>query len=99
MTVFINGVRGSVLRSQQAPEPGNTSLWEEARSSGSVLLTKDDDFLAMSMSLGWPPKVICLAIGNASNAATAQLILSRVSEIGYFHEHPEAGFLLLKPAS
>jgi predicted nuclease of predicted toxin-antitoxin system len=36
------------------------------------------------MSLGWPPKVICLAIGNASNAATAQLILSRVSEIAYF---------------
>jgi len=53
----------------------------------------------MSMSLGWPPKVICLAIGNASNAATAELILSRVSEIGYFHEHPEVGFLLLKPAS
>jgi predicted nuclease of predicted toxin-antitoxin system len=75
------------------------AVWEEARASGSVLLTKDDDFLAMSMSLGWPPKVICLAIGNASNAATAQLILSRVSEIGYFHEHPEAGFLLLKPAS
>jgi len=75
------------------------AVWDEARSSGSVLLTKDDDFLGMSMSLGWPPKVICLAIGNASNAATAQLILSRVSAIEYFYEHPEVGFLLLKPAS
>ncbi|MFM9041847.1 MAG: DUF5615 family PIN-like protein [Vulcanococcus sp.] len=75
------------------------AVWDEARSSGLVLLTKDDDFLSMSMSLGWPPKVICLAIGNASNATTAQLILSRVSEIHYFYEHPESGFLLLKPDS
>ena len=75
------------------------SVWQQARVSGSVLLTKDDDFLTMSMNLGWPPKVICLAIGNASNAATAQLILSRLSEIRYFHEHPEVGFLLLKPSS
>jgi len=31
------------------------AVWDEARSSGSVLLTKDDDFLSMSTSLGWPP--------------------------------------------
>jgi predicted nuclease of predicted toxin-antitoxin system len=53
----------------------------------------------MSLSLGWPPKVVCLAIGNATNAAAAQLILSRLEEIRYFNDHPEAGFLLLKPAS
>lgn len=75
------------------------SVWEEARAGCYLLLTKDDDFLGMSLSLGWPPKVICLAIGNASNAATARLILSRLEEIRYFNDHPEAGFLLLKPAS
>jgi hypothetical protein len=37
------------------------------------------------------------ATRNASNAETAQLILSRVSAIEFFHEHPEAGFLLLEP--
>ncbi len=38
---------------------------------GLVLVTKDDDFLDLSVSRGCPPKVVCLAIGNASNAAPA----------------------------
>ena len=38
-------------------------------------MTKDEDFLDLSVTRGCPPKVVCLAIGNASNAATAILLL------------------------
>lgn len=71
------------------------TLWERARSEGELLVTKDEDFLRLSMSRGFPPKVICLAIGNAGNVATAALLLDHVDAIQAFSTHPEAGFLLL----
>ena len=46
-----------------------------ALKQGLVLVTKDEDFLDLSVTRGCPPKVVCLAIGNASNAATAMLLL------------------------
>lgn len=39
-----------------------------ARQEGLVLVTKDEDFLDLSVTRGFPPKVVCLAIRNASNA-------------------------------
>lgn len=70
-------------------------LWELARSDGYVLVTKDEDFLLLSVNRGCPPKVVCLAIGNASNAETAALLLHYSDAIERFAVHPEAGFLLL----
>ena len=73
-------------------------IWARARTDGALLVTKDDDFLRLSVTRGFPPKVICLAIGNAGNAATAALLLAHVEAIEGFSTHPEAGFLLLRPA-
>ena len=72
-------------------------LWDLAARDGYVLVTKDEDFLALSASRGSPPKVVCLAIGNASNAQTADLLLQQAEAIERFWDHPEAGFLLLTP--
>jgi predicted nuclease of predicted toxin-antitoxin system len=72
-------------------------IWERARSDGALLVTKDEDFLRLSVTRGFPPKVICLAIGNAGNAATLALLLAHVEAIEAFSTHPEAGFLLLRP--
>ncbi|MCT0213265.1 MULTISPECIES: DUF5615 family PIN-like protein [unclassified Synechococcus] len=73
------------------------TIWERARSEDVLLVTKDEDFLRLSVSRGFPPKVICLAIGNAGNAATAALLLNNLEAIEAFATHPEAGFLLLSP--
>ena len=72
------------------------TLWAYAAEHGFVLVTKDEDFLALSTSRGFPPKVVCLAIGNASNAITVQCLLSHSEEISQFVGHPDAGFLLLQ---
>ena len=40
-------------------------------------------------------KVVCLAIGNVSNAITASCLLSHADAIADFVNHPETGFLLL----
>lgn len=73
------------------------AIWDRARLDGDLLVTKDEDFLRISMSRGFPPKVICLAIGNAGNAATAGLLLDHIDAIEAFSSHPEAGFLVLSP--
>ena len=73
----------------------DTEIWERARQEGDLLVTKDEDFLSLSVARGFPPKVICLAIGNASNAATAALLLHQAEPIEHFWHHPEAGFLLI----
>jgi len=74
----------------------DATLWAYAAEHGYVLVTKDEDFLGLSTSRGFPPKVVCLAIGNASNAITVQFLLSHSEEITRFVAHPEAGFLLLE---
>ena len=48
----------------------DTVIWEWASQQRMMLVTKDEDFLDLSVARGVPPKVVCLAIGNASNAAT-----------------------------
>ena len=73
----------------------DTAIWIWASQQGHVLVTKDEDFLDLSVGRGFPPKVVCLAIGNASNAATASQLLQQAETIEQFCSHPEASFLLL----
>ena len=42
-------------------------VWRLAKEHGCVLVTRDEDFLRLSIVLGAPPKVIWLAVGNCSN--------------------------------
>jgi predicted nuclease of predicted toxin-antitoxin system len=51
--------------------------------------------LLLSVNRGCPPKVVCLAIGNASNTETTAFLLHHADAIQRFAVHPEAGFLLL----
>ena len=73
------------------------TIWDVARREDELLVTKDEDFLRLSVSRGFPPKVICLAIGNSGNGATATLLLDHADDIEAFSSHPDAGFLLLSP--
>lgn len=77
----------------------DSAIWQWASQHDLVLVTKDEDFLDLSAARGFPPKVVCLAIGNASNAATASLLLHEAVTIEQFCRHPEAGFLLLRRSS
>jgi predicted nuclease of predicted toxin-antitoxin system len=77
----------------------DSANWTWAIQQDLVLVTKDEDFLDLSVARGFPPKVVCLAIGNASNAATSSLLLQQAERIEQFCSHPEAGFLLLGPST
>lgn len=49
-------------------------VWEFARSGGFIILTQDDDFIEMNALLGYPPKVIHLALGNRTTAQWRAII-------------------------
>jgi len=73
----------------------DTQVWAQARTDGAVLVTKDEDFIALSVLYGPPPKVLWFNIGNASTGDTAALILAHVDAITQFVAHPDEGFLAL----
>ena len=58
-------------------------------------MTRDEDFVGISVLRGSPPKVVWLNIGNARNAFTAALIRTRAADIERFLAHDEYSFLAI----
>jgi predicted nuclease of predicted toxin-antitoxin system len=73
----------------------DTSVWDIARDGGFLLVTRDEDFVGMSLLRGTPPKVVWLNIGNARNAFIAALIRARADDIERFLVHDEYTFLAI----
>jgi predicted nuclease of predicted toxin-antitoxin system len=70
-------------------------VWDLARQHGCLLVTRDEDFIRLSVARGAPPKVIWIALGNCSNAAVVALLRGHHTELARFVEHEEATFLAL----
>ena len=71
------------------------ALWDLAIREECVLVTKDEDFVRLSVLRGAPPKVIWLNAGNADTAALTALMLNSADAIEQFVVHPDASFLAL----
>jgi len=74
----------------------DAEVWALAREHGCILLTRDEDFLRLSVLRGAPPKVVWLGIGNCGNAELIALLRNRVEEIRQFAAQDEAAFLALR---
>lgn len=70
-------------------------LWEVAARERCLLVTKDEDFVQLSVVRGPPPKVLWLNVGNARTPEIAQLLLQHAEAIEAFVAHPELAFLAL----
>lgn len=68
-------------------------LWEFAKAQGYAIVTKDVDFLELTLLRGFPPKVVWLNCGNMSNAALRERLLSRASQIRAFLASADEGVL------
>ena len=80
--IGLSGASDQVLRSLAARE-------------GLLLVTKDEDLVALSGVNLAPPQVIWLNVGNAGTRSIAALLLSRVGDIEAFVDHHDAAFLAL----
>ena len=70
-------------------------VWRLAKEHGCVLVTRDEDFLRLSIVRGAPPKVVWLAVGNCSNQEVIRLLRTRRQNIQEFYSHEQATFLTL----
>lgn len=73
----------------------DADVWSLAIRNDCVLVTRDEDFVSLSVVRGPPPKVIWLNVGNARTEAVARLLLDSADGIESFVAHPDAGFLAL----
>ena len=60
------------------------AIWASARSSGLLLVTKDEDFHRLSVLRGAPPKVIWLRLGNCTTDEVAGLLRRHAIDIEQF---------------
>jgi len=71
-------------------------VWRLAKEYGCVLVTRDQDFLRLSMMLGPPPKVVWLNVGNCSNQDLIRLLRALAADIEQFDTQETAAFLTLE---
>jgi len=76
---LVEALADSYPHSQHVHENGlgasdDRDVWDYARSSGFVIVTKDTDFYNRSLRVGAPPKVIWLRLGNCTTAAVEMLL-------------------------
>ena len=71
------------------------TVWAYAASTGLAVVSKDEDFRCLSVSLGPPPKVIWLRVGNGPTRVVESLLRSRATDIRTFLADATAGLLEL----
>lgn len=96
LNTLVNVFPGSThVRTLGRSGASDTSVWDIARDGGFVLVTRDEDFVGMSVLQGAPPKVVWLNIGNAKNEFIAALLCARAEDIEIFLVHDEYTFLAI----
>lgn len=71
----------------------DAEIWDFARNEGFAIVTKDTDFVELSLIHGFSPKVIWLNLGNISNAEVMARLLAEGKEIINFLMNTTDGVL------
>jgi predicted nuclease of predicted toxin-antitoxin system len=70
-------------------------VWEFARDSGFIVVTKDRDFHEFSLDMGAPPKVIWIGLGNCSTERIEGALRRDAIRIARFAQVPDAALLII----
>lgn len=70
-------------------------IWSAAAKQGTVLVTKDDDFLELSILRGAPPKVVVIGLGNCRTSAVVALLSAEKLKLERFESDADASLLEL----
>lgn len=66
-------------------------LWDHARQSGFVIVTKDADFSSLSVLRGFPPKVVWLLLGNCTTQQVEAALRANHAALLAFEHDPNLG--------
>ena len=78
----------------QAPD---SEVWDYARVNGFAIVSADADFYELTITLGFPPKVVWLKSCDYPTATAERLIRSESIRITEFEKDPEKAVLVLRP--
>lgn len=59
----------------------DTEIFEYARASQAIVLTKDDDFVRLHHQRGSPPKIIWITCGNTSNEYIKKILRDKLPQV------------------
>ena len=74
----------------------DTDIWKHARQSGSILVSKDRDFLELAAVWGIPPRILLITPGNASTPRLLAALADAWPSIIQALEAPTAGVVTLE---
>ena len=69
-------VQAIALRDLRLRDAIDIEIFEAARTSNVVIMTKDSDFIDLVCRLGIPPQIIWLTCGNVTNRNLRQLLMA-----------------------
>jgi predicted nuclease of predicted toxin-antitoxin system len=72
------GVTASALRDLGLRDADDSEIFQQARSAGVIVMTKDRDFVDLQARLGRPPKIIWLTCGNTSEQALQVILVKHL---------------------
>jgi predicted nuclease of predicted toxin-antitoxin system len=71
-------------------------IWEYAGANQFTFLTKDKDFVNLSLARGSPPKVVLLQTGNCSTSQIERIIRFNAVRFSEFDQDSRRSLLLLR---
>ncbi|QDA61476.1 DUF5615 family PIN-like protein [Hymenobacter jejuensis] len=75
----------------------DTTIWRYARQHGYDIITKDEDFLRLVITEGFPPRIVAVQNAQIPVGKLAEFLLARLSQLQEFlGEQKEFGLLLLR---
>lgn len=74
----------------------DSEVWRRAASEGSVIVSKDRDFLDLASVRGAPPIIFWVGIGNASTARLLELLSEAWPTVLSELAAPDAGVVMLE---
>lgn len=85
----------SHLRESGLKGADDGAIWNYAAGNGFVVVTKDDDFRALSVLRGSPPKLVMIRLGNCSTREVARLLRAGLDELELFERDATASVVEL----
>ncbi len=71
------------------------AIWKYALEHQCIIVTNDEDFLSLSSTKGFPPKLILLRTGNQSNSFIKTLLINHKKDISALNISVDYGVLEL----
>jgi predicted nuclease of predicted toxin-antitoxin system len=95
VATLLSGAFGNVKHVKQLGlvDADDLDIWKYAKTNNFAIVTFDSDFIDFAIMKGYPPKIIWLRFGIASNLKIVNKLISNQANINDFLVNREIAFL------